>query len=76
MPGTPPPKGEDRRAACLEMERRFDLEPVRERVVENRGDVWIEYYGDAPTLRLGLYRVLPKRAAPPAAGPAAGSTAR
>ena len=63
-PEEPPPRGEDRRASCREVEARFALEPVRERVVVNRGDVWIEYYGDAPTLRLGLYRVRPRQAAP------------
>ncbi len=60
MPGVPPPHGEDKRRTCVEMEKRFTLEAVKERVVPNRGDVWIEYYPDAPNLKLGLYRVLPK----------------
>jgi hypothetical protein len=42
------------------MHDRFVLEPVLERVVPNRGDVWLEYYGDAPALRLSLYRVRPR----------------
>jgi hypothetical protein len=36
------------------------LEPVFERVIPNRGDVWLEYYGDAPTLKVGLYRIRPR----------------
>jgi hypothetical protein len=55
--GTPPPRGENLQPHCARMRERFRLEPVFERVVPNRGDVWIDYYGDAPRLRLGLYRI-------------------
>jgi hypothetical protein len=58
--GTPPPRGEALQPACRAVRERFRLEPVIEREVANRGDVWLEYYGDAPTLRLGLYRILPR----------------
>jgi hypothetical protein len=42
------------------MRRDFLLEPVIEEEVPNRGDVWLDYYGDSPTLRLGLYRIRPR----------------
>jgi 4-amino-4-deoxy-L-arabinose transferase-like glycosyltransferase len=58
--GTRPPHGDDLQPACAALAARFRLEPVVERIVPNRGDVWLEYYGDSPTLRLGLYRLLPK----------------
>ena len=59
-PGTPPPHGEDLQPACARLRESFTLEPVIEKVVKNRGDVWMEYYGDAPELRLGLYRIRPR----------------
>lgn len=59
--GTPPPRGEALQPACAKMRDRFVLEPVIERTVPNRGDVWLEYHGDAPELRLGLYRIGPSR---------------
>lgn len=62
--GTPPPPGNNLQAPCARMAERFDLEPVLERVIPNRGDVWIDYYGDSPTLDLGLYRIRPRAAAP------------
>ena len=55
--GTPPPAGDDLHPSCRAMHERFVLEPVFEREVANYGDVWIAYYGDAETLRVGLYRV-------------------
>ncbi len=58
--GTPPPRGENVLPACETMRRRFTLEPLIERTVDNRGDVWLEYYGDASRLRLGLYRIRPR----------------
>jgi CRISPR/Cas system endoribonuclease Cas6 (RAMP superfamily) len=54
---TPPPHGEALQPACARMRERFVLEPVVETLVPNRGDVWLEYYGDAPELRMGLYRI-------------------
>ena len=45
--------------ACRKMRERFTLEPVLEKALQNRGDVWLEYYGDAPVLPLGLYRIRP-----------------
>src|SRR5205814_5583037 len=56
----PPPHGDNLQAPCARMRERYRLEPVIEREVPNRGDVWLEYYGDAPTLRIGLYRVQPR----------------
>jgi hypothetical protein len=59
--GTPPPHGEATQPACARMRERFTLVPVVETTVPNRGDVWLEYYGDASQLRLGLYRIEPRR---------------
>jgi hypothetical protein len=59
--GTPPPHGEHEQPACRKMRERFALEPVLEEQLPNRGDVWLDYYGDAPTLRLGLYRIKPAK---------------
>lgn len=58
--GEPPPAGTDELPACRAMAERFRLEPVIEWPVDNAGDVWIDYYGDAPTLTVGLYRVHPR----------------
>ena len=55
--GTPPPHGETLQPACARLRERFRLEPLFEEEVINRGDVWLEYYGDSPRLRLGLYRI-------------------
>lgn len=55
--GTPPPHGDALQPACARLRDRFDLEPLLEQTVPNRGDVWLDYYGDAPELRLGLYRI-------------------
>jgi hypothetical protein len=60
--GTKPPHGAALQPACAELRERFELEPVFERDVRNYGDVWLEYYGDAPTFRVGLYRVRALRA--------------
>jgi hypothetical protein len=57
--GEPPPPGSDELPACRAMAERFHLEPAIEWEVPNAGDVWIDYYGDAPTLTVGLYRVSP-----------------
>lgn len=57
--GEPPPPGSDELPACRAMAERFHLDPIIEWQVPNRGDVWIDYYGDAPTLTVGLYRVTP-----------------
>jgi hypothetical protein len=56
----PPPEGDQFHPACALMHERFDLEPVLERTIPNRGDVWIDYYGDVETLHLALYRVRKK----------------
>lgn len=53
----PRPHGDALQPACARMREAFALEPVVERTVPNRGDVWLEYYGDAPSLRLGLHRI-------------------
>nr|WP_235880151.1 glycosyltransferase family 39 protein [Polyangium aurulentum] len=58
--GTPPPPGDNQQRPCARMDEQFVLEPVFEREIPNRGDVWLEYYGDAPTLRVGLYRIRPR----------------
>jgi hypothetical protein len=58
--GVPAPHGDGLQPACRALREAFTLVPVLERVVKNRGDVWLEYYGDAPELRLGLYRIEPK----------------
>ncbi|MFT3769691.1 MAG: glycosyltransferase family 39 protein [Minicystis sp.] len=57
----PPPRGDNKQPACAEMERNYQLEEVLGWDVPNRGNVWLDYYGDAPTLHLALYRVLPRR---------------
>ena len=59
----PRPHGEHVNAACARLRDDYRLAPVLERTVPNRGDVWLPYYGDAPELKLGLYRVLPRDAA-------------
>jgi hypothetical protein len=56
----PPPHGDNLQPACAEMARAFRLEEILGWDVPNRGDVWLDYYGDAPTLHLALYRVWPK----------------
>jgi hypothetical protein len=56
----PPPHGDNHQAACQRMAEDFRLEEVLRRDVPNRGDVWLDYYGDAPTLPLALYRVRPR----------------
>jgi hypothetical protein len=43
------------------LRERFTLTPVVETTVPNRGDVWLEYYGDASQLRLGLCRIEGRR---------------
>jgi len=43
------------------MRERFTLDPVIETTTPNRGDVWLEYYGDASQFRLGLYRIRARR---------------
>lgn len=58
--GTPPPPGDNLQRPCARMGEQFVLEPVFEREIPNRGDVWLEYYGDAPTLKVGLYRIRPR----------------
>lgn len=58
--GVPAPHGDNLQPACAKLLERFDLEPVYEVQVPNRGDVWLAYYGDAPALTLGLYRIRPK----------------
>lgn len=57
--GVPPPPGANLQPACASMRAHHELEPVYEAVVPNRGDAWIDYYGDAPQLLLGLYRIGP-----------------
>jgi hypothetical protein len=54
----PVPSGDNLQPGCARMRQEFVLEPVLEWEVPNRGDVWINYYGDAPTLTLGLYRIV------------------
>jgi hypothetical protein len=54
----PPPHGDALQPACARMRERFTLTPVVETTVPNRGDVWLEYYGDAPELRMGLYQIV------------------
>jgi len=56
-PGVQAPSGADLHPACAAIHQRFELQPVFERDVENYGDVWIRYYGSAPTLRVGLYKL-------------------
>lgn len=57
--GGRPPAGDNLRPSCRAILDRFTLEPVSELVLPNHGDPWIPYYGDAPTLRIGLYRLRP-----------------
>lgn len=56
----PRPHGDALQPACARLLREAKLEPVLEVNVPNRGDVWLEYYGDAPSLKLGLYRLAPR----------------
>ncbi|MFH1532826.1 MAG: glycosyltransferase family 39 protein [Pseudomonadota bacterium] len=60
----PPAEGENLCEPCRRILEGYDLRPVFEREVPNRGNVWINYYGDAPTLTLGLYEILGPRVAP------------
>ncbi|MCB9730683.1 MAG: hypothetical protein H6746_19590 [Deltaproteobacteria bacterium] len=57
--GGPPPRGDNLRPSCRAMQQEFRLVPVSELELPNHGDPWMPYYGDAPTLRVGLYRVTP-----------------
>ena len=59
----PPPSGSPMVESCSVFEKRWPLEPVIERVVENHGDVAYPMYPDGPSLRIGLYRVLKEGAA-------------
>lgn len=59
-PSARAPHGDNHQEACREMHDRFALEPVHARTVPNRGDVWLEYYGDARALPLTLFRVRPR----------------
>ena len=55
----PPAQGRNLQPACARMLEGYELAPVFEQDVPNRGNVWINYYGDEETLRLGLYRLGP-----------------
>jgi len=57
--GVPPPHGDNQQPACQRLHEGFALQPVVQEDAHNYGDVWLNYYGDATTLRVGLYRVLP-----------------
>ncbi len=59
-PDSPVPPGDNEQPWCAELRRRFDLDPVIERAAPNHGDVRVAYYGRAPTLRIGLYRLRPR----------------
>jgi len=59
-PSAPRPHGDALQPACARLRERFRLEPVVLESAPNRGDVWIEYYGDAPELVLGLHRLRPR----------------
>lgn len=59
--GRPPPHGETVQPSCAAMRAQFELVPVVEKTLPNRGDVWLEYYSDQPTLHVALYRVRPRR---------------
>lgn len=56
----PPPPGDNLLPACRQLRTGYALEPLLERTVPNRGDVWLPFYGDSPSLTLGLYRVRPR----------------
>ena len=56
--GTPPMHGTDEHPACGMMRGQYGLVAVVEWEVPNRGDVRLPLYGDAPVLRVGLYRIL------------------
>lgn len=62
--GEPRPEGTQLRRSCAELRASTRLEPLFERTVPNYGDVWIPYYGSAPELLVGFYRVHPPGAAP------------
>lgn len=70
--GRPPAPGENLQPPCARMREQFDLQPVLEREVENLGNLRLEYYGDAPTLQVGLYRIQPKAREVPAPQAGAG----
>ncbi|GMV41347.1 MAG: hypothetical protein AMXMBFR64_30630 [Myxococcales bacterium] len=57
--GLPAPEGTQERRSCAELRASMRLEPLFERTVPNHGDVWIPYYGTAPELLVGFYRVYP-----------------
>lgn len=57
----PAPSGEDLHPLCARMRDEFTLTPVIEQTAQNHGDVWLRYYGDAPTLKVGLYKIGPLR---------------
>jgi hypothetical protein len=59
-PTAPRPHGDALQPACARLRERFHLDPVVIQSAENHGDVWIEYYGDAPELVLGLYEIRPR----------------
>jgi len=61
---TPTAEGWNLCEPCRRIIQNYRLRPVFEWDVPNRGNVWINYYGDAPTLTLGLYEILGPKGAP------------
>jgi hypothetical protein len=55
--GTAAPAGENLQPACARLRAGARLAPVLEHAAVNEGDRAIAYYGDAPVLPIGLYRV-------------------
>lgn len=53
----PAPAGLNEHPACTQMRQNAKLVPVFQRTIANRGDVWLNNYGDAPELPLALYKV-------------------
>lgn len=68
--GTPAPHGTDLHPICSALRGQHHLVPVVEWDATNHGDVRLALYGDAPVLRVGLYRITdredPAEAAPEA----------
>lgn len=55
--GVPAPHGSNEHPACARMRKDAKMVPILQTEVQNDGDVWLNHYGDAKTLKLGLFRV-------------------
>ena len=58
----PAPAGEDLQPTCRRVYDELRLEPVFEEQAPNHGNRWLNYFGTAPSFRVGLYKVIGRSA--------------